>query len=126
MDVDISNLASDANNTTNISGFNGYSFKDNGVIGSGIDYNILNYIGAKELIIGTLAHKDNTLFLGNITLKTPSVKEIQNKILKNPLDTVLSKRSVNLYFKNTNPLDGANMYFYKPYTLNYNNQAELS
>lgn len=43
-------------------------FIDNGTSGSVVDPSILFYIGAETIIPKAIAHKDNTLFLGNIKL----------------------------------------------------------
>lgn len=46
---------------------NKYSFTDNGLLGSAIDPSELLYKGGDFIIAKTLAQKDGTLFLGNIT-----------------------------------------------------------
>ena len=46
---------------------------DNGEMGKTIDATALYYIGGEELVAGTLAQKDNTLFLGNISLNRSSI-----------------------------------------------------
>ena len=49
---------------------NGYAyFVDNGITGTSIDPTDLLYVGGEEITSKTLEQKDNTLFLGNITLK---------------------------------------------------------
>lgn len=45
------------------------SYVDNGTSGDVIDPTELLYIGGEEVIFGTMTQKDNTLFLGDITLK---------------------------------------------------------
>nr|DAO75859.1 MAG TPA: stabilization protein [Crassvirales sp.] len=45
------------------------SYTDSGSTGDSIDPTELLYIGGEEVIFGTMAQKDNTLFLGDITLK---------------------------------------------------------
>jgi len=45
---------------------------DTGRIGYEVDPNLLLYLGAEELILGTITSKDNTLFGGNITLARTS------------------------------------------------------
>ena len=45
------------------------SYTDNGTSGDTIDPTELLYVGGEEVVFGTMAQKDNTLFLGDITLK---------------------------------------------------------
>ena len=49
------------------------SYTDNGVYGDSIDPTELLYIGGEEVIFGAMAQKDNTLFLGDITLKRKTI-----------------------------------------------------
>lgn len=53
---------------------NGIIYVDNGQSGDTIDPTQLLYIGGEDIIAGTIAAKDNTLFLGNISInrKAPS------------------------------------------------------
>ena len=54
-------------------------YTDNGVSGDSIDPTELLYLGGEEVVFGTMAQKDNTLFLGDITLKRKNFdKEILN------------------------------------------------
>ena len=55
------------------------SYTDNGVLGDTIDPAELLYVGGEEVVFGTMAQKDNTLFLGDITLKR---RLINSKIRK--------------------------------------------
>lgn len=48
---------------------NKISYTDNGLSGDTIDPTELLYVGGEEVIFGTMAQKDNTLFLGNIETK---------------------------------------------------------
>ena len=50
---------------------------DNGIIGSTLDYTALLFIGGQDIIAGTLATKDNTLFLGNIKQNVPNIGNIE-------------------------------------------------
>ena len=50
---------------------------DTGVYGSTIDAEALLFLGGQYLVAGTLAEKDNTLFLGNIKSVAPSVGDIK-------------------------------------------------
>ena len=45
------------------------SYTDSGTSGDSIDPTELLYIGGEEVVFGTMTQKDNTLFLGDITLK---------------------------------------------------------
>lgn len=56
-----------------------------------IDPTILLYIGGKELVAGTMSHKDNTLFLGDLTLKASE----KDALITNAIN------SANVYNKNT-------------------------
>ena len=59
------------------------TFIDNGTIGEITDSSLLYYIGGEDLIAKTLTSKDQTLFAGNITLKTEEVSESLRKEIKN-------------------------------------------
>lgn len=48
-------------------------FIDNGTQGDIVDPTELLYLGGEEIISGTLTHKDNTLFLGNIRIKREDI-----------------------------------------------------
>ena len=50
---------------------------DNGVGGTTISAGSLYFIGGEELIAGTIAQKDNTIFLGDIKLNKPNVGNIE-------------------------------------------------
>lgn len=49
------------------------SYTDNGTSGDAVDPTELLYVGGEEVIFGTMAQKDNTLFLGDITLKRKTI-----------------------------------------------------
>ena len=53
------------------------TFFDDGIIGSTFPAESLLFIGEEELIIGTIATKDNVLFGGDITLKRPSLEDVE-------------------------------------------------
>lgn len=56
-------------------------YTDNGSLGATVDPTELLYIGGESVIAGTMTQKDNTLFLGNITLNRESIpKEIKDSI----------------------------------------------
>lgn len=59
------------------------SYVDNNVYKQAIDPTILLFIGGKEVVAGTLSQKDNTLFLGDLTLKNASIDtDLKNLILE--------------------------------------------
>lgn len=118
MDIDLKQLSSPTNNIPYPGVFPiiyGYQFKDDGIKGANFDLAALQYIGSKELRARTLTSKDNTLFLGNISLKTPSIKEIQKRLLTNPISLKTNLRNVPLQRQ---PGEKS-PYNYTPYTLNY-------
>lgn len=51
------------------------SYVDNGTTGEVIDPTSLLYVGGEEISASTLAHKDGTLFLGNIKIQRPPLPE---------------------------------------------------
>nr|DAY45714.1 MAG TPA: stabilization protein [Crassvirales sp.] len=58
------------------------SFYDTGVGGVTVDPTELLYLGGTELIAETLTQKDNTLFLGNITLINTFIENADKELLK--------------------------------------------
>lgn len=64
------------------------TYTDNGTTGTSVDPTELLYVGGQEVVFGTMAQKDNTLFLGNADIK-------QNLI---NTDVVSSIRGGNVYF----------------------------
>jgi hypothetical protein len=64
---------------------NSISFIDDGLIGYNIDSSKLMFIGGESITAGCITQKDNTLFLGNIKIKRPSLSYIKDTIsrLKN-------------------------------------------
>ena len=52
------------------------TFTDDGIKGSVFPTDSLLFIGGEELILGTIATKDNALFAGDITLKRPSLESV--------------------------------------------------
>lgn len=64
-----------------VNGNNTLTYTDNGTSGTTVDPSELLYIGGESIIPKTMAHKDNTLFLGNILLNDKIVPEsIRNKL----------------------------------------------
>ena len=45
------------------------TYTDNGTTGTSVDPTELLYVGGQEVVFGTMAQKDNTLFLGNADIK---------------------------------------------------------
>lgn len=107
-------IVSDINLKNNAS-TNTFTISDNGVIGSTFSPEALLFIGGDELILGTISHKDNTLFAGNIKLKTPSTKDIQNELLSNPVKVNITTKTENVILNP--PGNYSPIYQYIPYTL---------
>lgn len=99
-----------------ISGNVQHSYLDNGTEGYVIDPTQLLYIGGETIVASTIAHKDNTLFLGNIVTKgSEKDTEVKKAIDKNciwittPSTTNKNQESQysTYYYYNPN-LDGDN------------------
>lgn len=70
----------------------GITYTDNGESGSIEDPTKLLYIGGEPIVAQTMTQKDNTLFLGNLSLLRPYLSEnIKNKIHKLDVKFSLSK-----------------------------------
>ena len=63
------------------------SYIDNGTLGETIDPTQLLYIGGEDIIAGTITQKDNTLFLGNITLNKLSIPQDIKDSIRNTVIT---------------------------------------
>lgn len=87
------------------------TFVDNNTYGDTIDPTLLLYVGGKDIIAGTLAQKDNTLFLGNIT-----ENRLLNENFESLKDTYEDKIQEDLKvlneFDDANPFEGT-YYAYK-------------
>ena len=71
------------------------SYIDNGTLGETIDPTQLLYIGGEDIIAGTITQKDNTLFLGNITLNKLSIpRDIKDNIEKTTVSP--QRRALNI------------------------------
>ena len=57
-------------------------YTDTGIAGGVIDAMELQYVGGKEIAVLTMAEKDNTLFMGNITEKHSNISKIQDYFYK--------------------------------------------
>lgn len=62
---------------------NNIIYIDNGISGDYIDPTELLYVGGEEVVGKTIAQKDNTLFLGNITLKRKTIDKTIKDSLRN-------------------------------------------
>lgn len=71
---------------------------DNGINGNIIDPLRLFYIGGEEAIYQTISHKDNTLFLGNVSVKRKFISDIVKDYFKS------APSKAKLTFTNNNPL----------------------
>lgn len=58
-----------------INGTSTITYVDNGTTGTSVDSSELLYVGGESIIPQTMAHKDNTLFLGNILLGNKVISE---------------------------------------------------
>lgn len=58
------------------------NYTDTGIAGGVIDAMELQYVGGKEIAVLTMAEKDNTLFMGNITEKHSNINKIQDYFYK--------------------------------------------
>jgi hypothetical protein len=89
---------------------------DNGITGSTVDPNLLLFIGGEELHAGTLVHKDNVLFAGNLDTNDINIRlrDLQNKIIN---DTTNKYKNFSASYKSYEVLDNT-IYGYKPETLN--------
>lgn len=73
------------------------TYIDTGTTGSILDPTKLLYIGGEDIIAGSIAAKDNTLFLGNITINRPAIpKDIKNSI-KEYCTTHVNSLNINDY-----------------------------
>lgn len=66
------------------------SYTDNGATGDTIDPTELLYIGGEEVVFGTMTQKDNTLFLGDITLKRKLIDSEVRKYFNGKTPTFVS------------------------------------
>lgn len=86
------------------------SYIDNGTLGETIDPTQLLYIGGEDIIAGTITQKDNTLFLGNVKLNRPALKNIIKDNIKNTQNNISS----GFRYKEVNHLEEE---------INYNNNT---
>lgn len=86
------------------------SYTDSGSGGSTIDPTELLYKGGEEIVPYTIAQKDNTLFLGNLTIKRSSIPEIVREHISEL--TVFSDNKTEPVMVNDN---ASSFYNYKGY-----------
>lgn len=96
------------------------NFIDTNTTGESVDPTELLYIGGEEIIARTLNQKDNTLFLGNISIKRPSVlnsikTQIKNSIVGDLSDNlsittrdIISNTNISDYYTYSNQLSVTN------------------
>lgn len=89
------------------------SYTDNGTSGDLIDPTELLYIGGEEIISGTMTQKDNTLFLGDVSIKRKILSSTVRNFFKGKQITFKSEQR----FRTPYPTKG-----YYP----YDNQLKLS
>ena len=75
--------------------------------GDTIDPTKLLFVGGEEAVFGTISHKDNTLFLGNIKLT--------KKIIDSDTKTFFASQSNNITFSSTKKLELGKPSGYYPY-----------
>lgn len=82
---------------------------DNGLIGSTLDATALLFIGGQDIVAGTIANKDNTLFLGDIKQNVPSIGQLmyQGTSLK---DLIKGKAEACSFDENGDEIYGATGY----------------
>lgn len=89
------------------------SYTDSGTAGDFVDPTELLYVGGEEVIFGTLAQKDNTLFLGDFTLK--------RRLLDSDIRDYFKGKTIsfNTFKKSLTPPEPSGYY-------PYNNQLKLN
>lgn len=70
------------------------AYTDNGVSGDTIDPTELLYVGGEAVVFGTMAQKDNTLFLGDISLKRNMINLSVRTSLKGGKITFSNDRTI--------------------------------
>ena len=83
------------------------SYTDNGISGSTIDPTELLYVGGEEVVFGTMAQKDNTLFLGDIKTK--------RKILDSTIRSYFKGKNITFSIYNKS-IDSPEAKGYYPYS----------
>ena len=78
------------------------SIIDNNTNQESIDPNLLYYIGGNDFIAKTISHKDNTLFVGNITTKGTIVNDDIEDDIKNNWYTDIKDKDGNITYRECN------------------------
>lgn len=98
---------------------NEVDYIDNGRNGYTIDPTQLLYIGGEDIIANTLTQKDNTLFLGNISVNRPNISNDLKKFFKSGLTVSASTRDItidtipNTFYSYTNQLIYGNTSYFR-------------
>lgn len=85
-------------------------YTDTGTTGDTVDPTELLYVGGEDVIFGTMSHKDNTLFLGDIQLNRKTIPSVIKNYLSNQtikFDTItksLTPPEPNGYYPYSNQL----------------------
>ena len=95
---------------------------DDGIVGESVDYTSLLYKGGEEITAQTLDSKDNTLFLGNISLKKPSLLNLNVGGI--PLTDYVKTLSVEFNYNGNKTLPSPTKNSFYPYInqLRYNSE----
>ena len=80
------------------------SYTDNGTSGDIIDPTELLYVGGEEVVFGTMTQKDNTLFLGDITLKRKLIDSTVRNFFRGKTVTFTSVGHPTKYLTPPQPL----------------------
>ena len=86
---------------------------DDGIVGESVDYTSLLYKGGEEITAQTLDSKDNTLFLGNISLKKPSLLNLN--VEGTPLTEYVKNLSVEFNYNGKKTLPSPTKNSFYPY-----------
>lgn len=94
-------------------------YTDNGLSGDTIDPTELLYVGGEDIVCSTISQKDNTLFLGDIEIKKPSINSSIKSFFRNQIKSVKFSVGAQSRILNNTPANG-----YYPYLnqLKYNSQ----
>ena len=95
-------------------------FTDTGTDGNNVDPQQLLYTGGESIIAGTMAHKDNTLFLGNIKINRDNIGtlDVNGVQLKNKVRQL--SVTANRRWPDTNAIEGDFTKSFYDYRINNN------
>lgn len=100
----------------------GVSYTDNGSVGDSIDPTELLYKGGDVLSAYTMTQKDNTLFLGNINLKTKTINEDIRSELRSLSNSIVFEPDNLTYSDKHIYLPDPNSYYPYQNQLSYNSK----